>query len=81
MGFYPGAPIPNGFGELTPVKRNTVKFAVGLTFRTAGFKKSSQNSANTSTATPPAGQGGGATTPKATAPQHPASGNNPGSDE
>jgi hypothetical protein len=43
-GFYPGAVIPSGFGDLTPVKRNTARFAIGLTFKTTSFKKSSQNS-------------------------------------
>src|ERR1019366_4945109 len=52
-GFYPGAVIPNGFGELTPIKRNTARFAIGITFKATTFKKSSQGNgaaANTSPA-------------------------------
>jgi hypothetical protein len=41
-GFYPGAVIPSGFGTLTPVKRDTAHFAIGITFRTS-IKKSSTN--------------------------------------
>jgi hypothetical protein len=56
--FGPGSVIPAGFGDLNPVKRNTVRFAMGITFKTTTFKKSSQNTgaakntgATTSTAT------------------------------
>jgi len=42
-GFHPGDVIPPNFGSLTPVTRNTAHFAVGITFRTTSFKKSSQN--------------------------------------
>jgi hypothetical protein len=43
-GFHSGSPIPSGFGGLTPVTRNTAHFAIGITFKTATFKKSSQSS-------------------------------------
>lgn len=39
-GFSPGDVIPDGFGELNPVKRRTAKFAIGLTYKTASFKQS-----------------------------------------
>jgi hypothetical protein len=42
-GFHPGDVIPPNFGSLTPVTRNTAHFAVGITFKTTSFKKSSQN--------------------------------------
>jgi len=54
-GFYPGAVIPNGFGDLTPVKRTTAHFAIGVTFKTTSFKKSQQNNG---AATNPAPSGG-----------------------
>jgi hypothetical protein len=44
-GFHAGSPIPANFGSLTPVTRNTVHFAIGITFKTTTFKKSSQNNA------------------------------------
>lgn len=52
LNFTPGAVIPNGFGALTPVTRNTVRFAVGVTFKTNTFKSSSQNSAPVNTVQP-----------------------------
>jgi hypothetical protein len=42
-GFHQGSVIPSGFGGLTPVTRNTAHFAIGITFKTVSFKKSSQN--------------------------------------
>jgi hypothetical protein len=42
-GFYPGAVIPNQFGNLTPITRTTAHFAVGITFKTSSFKKTSQD--------------------------------------
>ena len=39
-GFYPYANIPANFGELTPVKRPTTHFAIGLTYRVKSFGKS-----------------------------------------
>ena len=66
-GFYPGTVIPSGFGALTPVKRNTAHFAIGITFKTTSFTKSNQN--NGAGSTP-----GGAATPPAT---QPAGGNQP----
>lgn len=42
-GFHQGSVIPSGFGSLTPVTRNTAHFAIGITFKTNSFKKSSQN--------------------------------------
>ncbi len=42
-GFHQGSIIPSGFGGLTPITRNTAHFAIGITFKTASFKKSSQN--------------------------------------
>lgn len=42
-GFHQGSVIPSGFGGLTPVTRNTAHFAIGITFKTTSFKKSSQN--------------------------------------
>src|SRR5208337_3810781 len=56
-GFYPGAQIPNQFGNLTPINRTTAHFAVGITFKTTTFKKTSQdggtasNTTNTNTGT------------------------------
>jgi hypothetical protein len=47
-GFHAGSPIPANFGSLTPVTRNTVHFAIGITFKTTTFKKSSQNNAGAS---------------------------------
>ena len=45
-GFHSGSVIPSGFGSLTPVTRNTAHFAIGITFKTTSFKKSSQNPGN-----------------------------------
>jgi hypothetical protein len=42
-GFHQGSVIPGGFGSLTPVTRHTAHFAIGITFKTTSFKKSSQN--------------------------------------
>ena len=42
-GFHSGSPIPANFGTLNPVTRNSVHFAIGITFKTTSFKKSSQN--------------------------------------
>lgn len=39
-GFVPGSVIPPDFGTLTPVTRNVVRFAIGLTYKTSTFKKS-----------------------------------------
>jgi hypothetical protein len=49
LNFANGTPIPANFGELTPVTRNTVHFAVGVTFKTNTFKSSSQNPAPANT--------------------------------
>jgi hypothetical protein len=49
-GFHAGSPIPPGFGTLTPVTRNTARFAFGITFKTTTFKKSSQNAGTASNA-------------------------------
>jgi len=38
-GFGPGSTIPPDFGTLTPVKRWTVRFAIGLTFKAADLSK------------------------------------------
>jgi hypothetical protein len=38
-GFVPGTVIPDQFGDLNPVKRRTAHFAIGLTYKTASFKK------------------------------------------
>jgi hypothetical protein len=46
-GFHPGQVIPSDFGTLTPVKRESARFAVGITFRTTSFKKSNQNTGTT----------------------------------
>lgn len=46
-GFHPGQVVPSNFGTLTPVKRETARFAVGITFRTTSFKKSNQNTGTT----------------------------------
>jgi hypothetical protein len=43
-GFAPGSVIPDQFGDLNPVKRRTAHFAIGLTYKTNSFKKSSENS-------------------------------------
>jgi hypothetical protein len=53
-GFYPGAVIPSGFGDLIPIKRNTAHFAVGITFKTTSFKKSSQDSGAATNTSPAA---------------------------
>jgi hypothetical protein len=51
-GFHQGSVIPSGFGNLTPVTRNTARFAIGITFKTTSLKKSSPNNgAATNTAT------------------------------
>jgi hypothetical protein len=60
-GFGPGSVIPNQFGDLNPVKRMTAKFAIGITFKTNSFKKSSE-SGGTASNTASAG-GSGATQP------------------
>lgn len=49
-GFHQGSVIPSGFGSLTPVTRNTAHFAIGITFKTTSFKKSSQNNGAASNA-------------------------------
>ncbi len=38
-GFGPGSVIPPNFGTLTPVKRWTARFAIGLTFKAADLSK------------------------------------------
>jgi len=38
-GFFPGRPIPTDFGELNPVKRVTVKFGLGISFKVADFSR------------------------------------------
>jgi hypothetical protein len=48
-GFHSGTPIPPNYGALNPVTRNTVHFAIGITFKTTTFKKSSQNNAGSDT--------------------------------
>lgn len=50
-GFRQGSVIPSGFGGLTPVTRNTAHFAIGITFKTTSFKKTSQQSAGAAPAT------------------------------
>jgi len=50
-GFYPGAIIPNQFGELTPQTRTTAHFGLALTYKTNSFKKSQSGSGQTSTTT------------------------------
>jgi glutamyl endopeptidase len=50
-GFHQGSVIPSGFGSLTPVTRNTAHFAMGITFKTASFKKSSQSNGSASNVT------------------------------
>lgn len=57
-GFAPGSVIPNQFGDLNPVKRNTAHFAIGITYKTNSFKKSSQN-----TGAAKSDAGGSGTTP------------------
>ena len=37
VGFFPGRTVPANFGELTPVKRWTVRFALGLSVRAKDF--------------------------------------------
>jgi hypothetical protein len=37
VGFHEGQAIPANFGELTPVKRWTARFAIAISFRTASF--------------------------------------------
>jgi hypothetical protein len=64
-GFHEGSVIPSGFGSLTPVTRNTAHFAIGITFKTVSFKKSSQSTGAASNA--------GANAPAQT--KQPASGN------
>ena len=59
-GFSRGSVIPSGFGTLTPTTRNTVRFAIGFTFKTNTLKSSSQGSAPANNGTPtgqPAPQG------------------------
>jgi hypothetical protein len=68
-GFHPGSTIPPNFGNLTPVTRNTAHFAVGITFKTATFKKSSQNNAGAANGGATANAGGGSgSKPKAPQP-------------
>ena len=38
-GFRPGQKVPDGFGELNPVKRWTTKFSFGITYQTFSFKQ------------------------------------------
>jgi hypothetical protein len=53
-GFHQGSIIPPGFGSLTPTTRNTAHFAIGITFKTVSFKKSTQTGgAATNTGGPP----------------------------
>lgn len=64
-GFVPGSVIPNQFGDLNPVKRRTAKFAIGITFKTNSFKKSTQTggqAGNSATGGSGSGQGSGGTT-------------------
>ena len=42
-GFYTNATIPDKFGDLTPLKRSTTHFAIGLTYRVHSFSKSKDN--------------------------------------
>ncbi len=51
-----GSVIPSGFGDLNPITRNTVRFAVGITFKTNTLKSSSQGAAPTNPGKPPAPQ-------------------------
>jgi hypothetical protein len=44
-GFGPGSVIPPNFGTLTPVKRWTARFAIGLTFKAADLSKIGKKSA------------------------------------
>lgn len=37
VGFFEGRTVPANFGELTPIKRWTARFALGISFQTAGF--------------------------------------------
>lgn len=46
-GFGPGSVVPADFGTLSPVTRNTAKFAIGLTFKTSTFKKSTNQGSST----------------------------------
>lgn len=72
-GFTKGSVIPSGFGTLNPIARNTVRFAVGLTFKTNTLKSSSQGSAPTNNGNPSGGQPVPATqTQQPPAPQQPA---------
>jgi hypothetical protein len=48
-GFVPGSVIPPDFGTLTPVTRNTIKFAIGITYKTSTFKKSSNQGTGANT--------------------------------
>ena len=54
-GFHSGSVIPPNFGGLTPVTRNTVHFAAGITFKTVSFKKSSQNNGTAKNTAAPGG--------------------------
>lgn len=64
-GFHAGSPIPANFGSLTPVTRNTVRFAFGITFKTTSFKKSSQNNTGASNTGATTNSGGGNKQPPA----------------
>jgi len=55
-GLVPGATIPSNFGGLNPVVRNTVHFAIGLTFKTNSFKTSSAQKTNTAENSAPGSQ-------------------------
>jgi hypothetical protein len=62
-----GSVIPNGFGDLNPVTRNTVRFAIGITFKTNTLKSSSQGAAPTNPGQPAAAQPTPAAAPAAQA--------------
>jgi Clostripain family len=67
-GFTRGSVIPSGFGTLTPTTRNTVRFAIGFTFKTNTLKSSSQGAAPANNGTQ-TGQPGSQTVPAVPAPQ------------
>ena len=50
-GFSDGSIIPSGFGTLTPITRNTARFAIGVTFKTTSLK-TSQGSAPSGQSSP-----------------------------
>jgi len=58
-GFAPGTVIPNQFGDLNPVKRNTAHFAIGITYRTNSFKKTSTAAGTANNAASAGGQNKG----------------------